>query len=217
MKTKMMAMLSACVISGGAHAQIASGSSSPWSVGVGAVNLNFYPHADMTFAGNSVPGAAVKVDSDTVFGVEIAYALTPSWTARLDLGTPVKTTLNGSGTALGPLGRLGGIKAGPAIATITYSPGMLGPIRPYFGGGLTYVMIFSSSNGAVQNLKVDNNFGGVLTLGADWPLFRGYSIGLSVQKLFVKVNATGNVGNAPVTANVRLDPLVTFLSLRKQF
>lgn len=171
----------------------------------------------MSFAGTAVPGAAVRVDSDSVLGLEIGYALTPSWTARLDIGSPVKTDIHGDGAALGPLGTLGGVKAGPAILSFAYSPGMVGPIRPFFGGGATYLKVFSTRDGAVQNLKVGNKFGSALTVGADWPLVDGYSIELSVQKLFLKAEATGTAGGAPVRASLTLNPVVTFLSLRKQF
>lgn len=203
--------------SGIASAQAPNASSSPWSIAVGAVHLKFHPSADVSFAGAAVPGAAVTVDSDTVLGIEMGYALTPSWTARLDIGSPVKTEIHGDGAALGPLGTLGGVKGGPAILSFTYSPGMLGPIRPFFGGGATYLKVFSTRDGAVQNLKVGNKFGPALTVGGDWPLADGYSITLSVQKLFLKAEATGTAGGAPVKANLTLDPVVTFLSLRKQF
>jgi outer membrane protein len=208
--------LAMATLSIGAHAQASTSSPSPWSIGVGAVHMKFHPSANVSLAGNPVPGGEVMVGSDTVLGVEIGYAVTPNWTARLDIGSPVETDFSGAGT-LGLLGKLGSVKGGPAILTMTYSPGMLGPIRPFFGGGLTYMKVFSTKDGAVQNLKVDDALGTALTIGADWPLSDGYSIGFSVQKLFLKVKATGTAGGAPVRADVKLDPVVTFLSLRKQF
>ena len=80
--------------------------------------------------------------------------------------------------------------------------------------------VFSVSNGALQNLKIDNNFGGAFIAGADWPLSDGYSITFTLQKVYLKTTATGTVpamGGAPVNASVRLDPVVSFLALRKQF
>jgi outer membrane protein len=210
--------LACAALLGSAHAQTAPEGASPWSVAVGPVHLAFSTKADL-YAGGPVPGAGVHASSDNVFGVEIGYRLTPNWMARLDLANPVKSDLSGTGN-LGPLGRLAGVKVGPAILTLNYTPGMWGPIRPYFGGGISYMKVFSASPGALQNIKVDNNFGGVFLVGADWPLGDGYSIGLSFQKLYLKTNATGTVpamGGAPVTASVRLDPLVTFLGVRKQF
>jgi len=52
------------------------------------------------------------------------------------------------------------------------------------------------------------------------PLRDGYSLTLTLQKVYLKTNATGTVpamGGAPVTASVRLDPLVSLLAIRKQF
>lgn len=207
----------ACVaLFGSAHAQTTPNvQTSPWSLAVGAVHLGFNTKADL-YAGGPVPGAGVDASSDTIAGLEIAYSFNPNRTARLDLGTPVKTNLSGTGN-LGALGRLGGVKGGPAILTLTYSPGMWGPIRPFFGGGMTYLKVFSTSNGALQNLKVDDNFGGAFIVGADWPLADGYSLTFTLQKLYLKTTASGTMGGQPVTANVRLDPLVSFLAVRKQF
>ncbi|RCX11899.1 OmpW/AlkL family protein [Extensimonas vulgaris] len=216
--SKTLLPLACAALLGSAHAQTEPEGTSPWSVAVGPVHLAFSTKADL-YAGGPVPGAGVHASSDNVLGVEIGYRLTPNWMARLDLANPVKSDLSGTGN-LGPLGRLAGVKVGPAILTMNYTPGMWGPIRPYFGGGISYIKVFSASPGALQNIKVDNNFGGVFLVGADWPLGDGYSIALSVQKLYLKTNATGTVpamGGAPVTASVRLDPLVTFLGVRKQF
>lgn len=82
---------------------------------------------------------------------------------------------------------------------------------------MTYLKVFSTSNGALQNLKVDDNFGGAFIVGADWPLADGYSLTFTLQKLYLKTTASGTMGGQPVTANVRLDPLVSFLAVRKQF
>ncbi|MDF1480626.1 OmpW/AlkL family protein [Extensimonas sp. H3M7-6] len=209
----------ACVaLLGSAHAQTAPEGASPWSVAVGPVHLAFSTKADL-YAGGPVPGAGVHASSDNVLGVEIGYHFTPHWMARLDLANPVRSNLTGTGN-LAPLGQLTQAKVGPAILTMNYTPGMWGPIRPYIGGGMVYMKVFSASSNALQNVKVDNAFGGAFLVGADWPLRDGYSLALSVQKLYLKTNATGTVpamGGAPVTASVRLDPLVSFLSLRKQF
>lgn len=211
----LLPLVCAAVVSN-AHAQTApSAPTSPWSLALGAVNFNFNTKADL-YAGGPVPGAGVNASYDTVLGLEIAYSLNPNWTARLDIGTPVKTDLSGTGN-LGTLGRLGGVKGGPAILTLSYSPGMWGPIRPFFGGGISYLKVFSTSEGALQNLKVDNNFGGAFIVGADWPLADGYSLSFTLQKVYLKTTASGTMGGVPVTANVRLDPLVSFLAVRKQF
>ena len=211
----LLSLVCAAVVSN-AHAQTApSAPTSPWSLALGAVHMNFNTKADL-YAGGPVPGAGVNASNDTVLGLEIAYSLNPNWTARLNIGTPAKTDLSGTGN-LGTLGRLGGAKGGPAILALSYSPGMWGPIRPFFGGGMSYMKVFSTSEGALQNLKVDNNFGGAFIVGADWPLADGYSISFMLQKVYLKTTASGTMGGGPVTANVRLDPLMSVLGVRKQF
>lgn len=210
----------ACVaLAGNAQAQSSpDAQTSPWSMALGAVHMGFNTKAEL-YAGGPVPGAGLNASSDTVLGLETAYSFNQNWTARLDIGTPVETDLSAEGS-LAPLGHLGGVKGGPAILTLSYSPGMTGPIRPFFGGGISYLKVFSTSTGALQNLEVDDNFGGALIVGADWPLGGGYSLTYTLQKVYLKTTARGTVpamGGAPVMASVRLDPLVNFLAIRKQF
>jgi outer membrane protein len=211
--------LACAALLGNAQAQTAPEGASPWSIAVGPAHLAFSTKADL-YAGGPVSGAGVHASSANVLGVEIGYHFTPHWMARLDIAAdPVHTNLTGTGN-LAPLGKLTHGKVGPAILTMNYTPGMWGPIRPYIGGGMVYMKVFSASSNALQNVKVDNAFGGVFLVGADWPLGDGYSLAMSVQKLYLKTNATGTVpamGGAPVTASIRLDPLVTMLAVRKQF
>jgi outer membrane protein len=216
-------LLPACAaLSLSAHAQAqetATPTTSPWSIALGLVHLGFNTKADVYVGGVAVPGAGIDASSDNVLGLEATYSFDSNWTARLGLGTPVKSNLTGTGS-LAAIGQLGEIKGGPATLTMTYSPGVWGPIRAFFGGGMSYMKIFSTQDGAVQNLKVANNYGGVLIVGAEWLLGDGFSLGYTLEKIYLKTTATGTVpamGNAPAAASVRFDPLVQFLAIRKQF
>jgi len=214
--TRTMLPLACAALLGNAQAQTAPEGASPWSLAVGPAHLAFSTKADL-YAGGPVPGAGVHASSTKVLGVEIGYSFTPHWMARLDIAAdPVHTNLTGTGN-IAALGKLSHASVGPAILTMNYTPGMWGPIRPYFGGGMVYMKVFSTSSYALQNVKADNAFGGSFRIGAELPLRDGYSLDLSVQKLYLKTNITATMGGAPVTASVRLDPLVTLLAVRKQF
>lgn len=214
--TRALLPLACAALLGSAHAQTAPEGASPWSLAVGPAHLAFNTKADL-YAGGPVPGAGVHVGSAKVLGVEIGYHFTPNWMARLDIAAnPVHTNLTGTGN-IAPLGKLAHAKIGPATLTMNYTPGMWGPIRPYFGGGMVYLKVFSTPSYALQDVKADNAFGGVFRVSAELPLRDGYSLDLSVQKLYLKTNITASMGGAPVTASVRLDPLVTLLAVRKRF
>lgn len=191
---------------------------SRWSVAVGPVHLAFHTRAEV-YAGGPIAGAGVEASSGYLLGLEIAYAFDQRWTARLGVGTPVDSDMSGTGS-IAAFGKLGSVKGGPATLTLTYSPGTWGSFRPNVGGGMSYMKVFSSKDGALQDVKVDPGFGGVLFASAEWLLGGGYSVGYTLQKIYLKTNATGTapaLGNIPTTATVRLDPLVQSITVRKQF
>jgi outer membrane protein len=88
------------------------------------------------------------------------------------------------------------------------------------GGGVAYNIVFKSTDGFISNLDIKNSFGSVLQVGFEVPLEGGWSIGLDARKIFLKAKATGTVpafGGAPVNADIKLNPLVLFASVGKQF
>lgn len=103
---------------------------------------------------------------------------------------------------------MGKAKYGPAGISLQYQFNEKGAFRPYLGAGLSYLKIFSSEDGAVQDLEIDDTWGPYFQAGAEYWFGEGYGVFLDVKKLYLETDAKGNLGGAPAKAEVTLDPLV---------
>lgn len=184
----------------------------PWWVHVGPVHAKFHTAADVSLGGAIVPGAGLEASSNTTLGLEVGYDLTPNLAARVTVGVPPTTRITGTGPLAGA-GELGRIKYGPAVASLTWAFDGMGAARPYLGAGINYTIVLASKDGAITSLDAKNAFGGVLQAGVDVPLNKRWGIFLDVKKIYLKTTATGTVGPAPVSASVRLNPLLVHAGL----
>lgn len=152
---KLTCLAVLCGITGAVSAQ-----ESPWFMRAGVASVQYQSDADITVGGGPVPGAALNLSDSTTLAAEIGYWLTPSAALRATVGIPPKTRIEGRGT-VAPLGQLDEVKYAPAMLTGTYSFD-LGAIKPYIGGGIAYIHVLESKDGAVAGLDVKSRFGGVL-------------------------------------------------------
>lgn len=195
---------------------------SPWSVRAGVAAIRFSPDSTIELpTGVPVPGAAVGVKNNTAAALEIGYELAHDWTLRFAMGNPPTTTLSAAGTLPpAPTGTLGKIRYAPAMLTLTYGFGDLGPIRPYVGAGINYTWVMKETDGDIARLKADNAWGGVLQAGFDVPLSRQWSLFFDARKVFVKTQARGVVpalGNVPGSARIKLDPAIYVVGVGYRF
>ncbi|MEN9890893.1 MAG: outer membrane protein precursor, partial [Pseudomonadota bacterium] len=202
----------------------ATPATSPWTLRVGPALAAFHASSRVSVAGSPVPGAAIDLKDNVFLGIDIGYALDAHWTLRTALGVPPTTTLSAAGSLAGlvpPLtGTLGHVKYGPAVLSLVWSPGAVGPLRPYVGAGLNYTHVFSSSDGDIAGLRVRSAFGTALQAGVELPIGAQWSWFIDARQIFVKTRATGTVpalGGPPARADVRLDPLVLHLGLSHRF
>ena len=147
------------------------------------------------------------------------YALTPELSAELALGLPPTTTLSGAGT-LASAGTLGRVTYGPAVLSLRHALPALGPLQPYVGLGVNYTLVLRSEDAFVQQLDVRSAWGGVAQLGATLPLGGPWSLSLDAKKVWAKTVATGTLpalGGVATRSEVRLDPLISTLSLSYRY
>ncbi len=90
-----------------------------------------------------------------------------------------------------------------------------GKFQPFIGAGVTYTIILDEEGDAINDLRVDDGFGGLLRVGFDYMMDDHHGLFFSVQKLFVDTEISGTIdpaipglGGAPVTGEVGLDPLI---------
>ena len=218
MHTEKWILAGALLVTAG-QAWSADGAGSPWTVRLGPAHVGFSTEADVRVNGELVPGGGAEASGNTTLGFELSYALTDRWTARLLAGIPPTTTLSGTG-ALASAGTLGKVNYGPAAATLTYHLLNEGMLRPYVGAGLNYTIVFKSEDGFISNLDARSAFGSVLQLGVDMPLDSTWTLSADARKIFLKTKADGvlpAMGGAAAHADVRLDPLVVFVSIGRKF
>ena len=93
----------------------AAAQSSPWSIhlGPGFVMLHVKAQPEAP-PGTPIPGAGLDAENGTTLGLEIAYDITPDWSARLTLGVPVKTNVSASGSVVA-VGKAGDVTYGPGV------------------------------------------------------------------------------------------------------
>jgi outer membrane protein len=198
----------------------ASAQESPWSIHAGpaAVRLHI-DTAPEAPRGTPVPGGGLSATNSNILAFEVGYQLAPEWNARLTFGVPPTTDVAGTGT-LAPLGKAGEIKYGPAVLTVTRALGQFGPVTPYLGGGVSYLKVFSTADGALANFRVANAWGGALQVGAELALNTRLGLFVDLKKIFLSTDVTGTVpafGGAPAYARVKIDPFVVHAGVSYRF
>lgn len=182
--------------------------------GIAAVRFN--SSGSFVVGGAPLAGAGLKLQNKTTAAFEGDYFLRPDFSLSLTLGVPPTVGAQGTG-ALAPLGKLGSAKLGLGVAQANYHFTNLGAFQPWVGAGVARLVVFSNNDGSVQNLDVKDHWGSSLQIGADYMLAPKVGIYGSVAKIFVKTDGTANLGPAPVSANITLDPLVYQAGLAYKF
>lgn len=217
MKTNPMLLAACALCLTAGHACAAD--PSPWTVRLGPAHVGFSTKADVSVGGNLVPGGGASASSSTTLGIELAYDVSDRLTARFLAGIPPETTLTGKGS-LASAGQLGKVTYAPAVLSLTYKLVNDGPVRPYVGAGINYTIVTRNRDAFIRDLDTRNAWGSVLQAGVEFPVDADWSVSLDARKIFLKTKATGTLpafGGAPTRADVRLDPLVVFLSVGRRF
>ena len=217
MKTNPMILAACALCLTAGHASAAD--PSPWTVRLGPAHVGFSTKADVSVGGNPVPGGDASASSSTTLGLELAYDVSDRLTARFLAGIPPTTTLTGQGT-LASAGQLGKVTYAPAVLSLTYKLVNDGPVRPYVGAGINYTIVTRNRDAFIRDLDTRNAWGSMLQAGVEFPVDADWSVSLDARKIFLKTKATGTLpafGGAPTRADVRLNPLVVFLSVGRRF
>ncbi len=187
-----------------------------WFVKGAVTRLKLADKIKLNYGGTDVPGAGVHTPPHYTPTVQVGRFVADHFAVALTVGVPPHIKIDGAGT-LQPFGRLAETTYGPAVLTAQYHPLRTGPVRPYLGVGAAYMIIFSTKDGAFQNVSIANDLAPALEGGTDLMVNDRFGIFLDVKKAFLRTTARGTFGGAPVVGKVRLDPLALSAGIAYHF
>lgn len=214
LKTLGLAGVAALGLAGAARAQDAD--ASRWFVHVGPADVILQPKVSLTAGGQAVPGAAVTIPSQWTVEGEIGYFLTKDIAVAFAGGYPPTLTFNGSGS-LAALGKAGQAVAGPAAVNLSYHFNRGGTIQPYVGAGMAFMIVWSTKDAALTNVKVDDAVGPEVQAGADLMIDKHWGAFVDYKRAWLQTTATGMLGPAPVSSKIDLNPTVVNAGVTYRF
>jgi outer membrane protein len=183
-------------------------------VGPGALVMN--AGATIKIAGTAVPDADATIDPQVTAIAEVGYMVNRNIGVSFTGGYPPTASVVASGSLEG-YGTLGKAQYGPMALTAHYHFDGLGPLRPYVGAGPVVMVVFNNHDALVTHLNTHASVGYTLQGGAEYRIDRHFGLFFDVKKAFLKTDATGQFGPAPVRASIRLDPVVLSGGLAYRF
>jgi outer membrane protein len=216
LKTMTLAGVAALCLATAAQAQDVSQDTSRWFVHVGPADVMLAPKANVTAGGAPVPGAAVSVPDEWTVEGEIGYFFTPHVALAFAGGYPPTDTVIAKGS-LAALGKAGSMVAGPSAINLSYHFNRGGMVQPYVGAGTAFMIVWSTKDAALTQLKVDDAIGAEVQAGADFMIDKHWGAFIDYKRAWLDTTAKGNLGPAPVVAKVQLNPTVVNAGVTYRF
>ena len=212
MKQLSIHLLSAAALTA-PMAAIAQSSEHPFWIHLGPTSVQFENGGDVKVGGAVVPNASTRATDNTTLGIELGYDLSPQFSARLTLGVPPTTNVEGTGNLSASAGvpqPLAKVTYGPAVLSATWHPFGRSGFSPYVGAGLNYPIIFKVEDQFLVNAHVQSKVGTAIQIGADYVISDKWGLFVDVKKLFTVVDVSANLpGGGPVaTTTAKLNPIV---------
>ncbi len=176
-----------------------------WFVKGAVTQLTLADELKLTLGGNPVPDPGMSTKSHYTPTVQIGRFVGDNFAIAFTGGLPPHIKIEGSKT-LEPFGTLAETTYGPVTLMLQYRPLRQGTFQPYVGAGAAYMHVFSTKDGAFQDVKIDNDLAPALEAGADIMFTRRFGVFVEAKKAFLRTQARGTFGGAPVVGNVKLDP-----------
>lgn len=214
-QTGAVILLTSCALAAPANAGDGPDFSN-FFIRTGPAGLFLSESAKIKAGGATVPGANISIGSHYTGTLELGYSFTPNWAVGFTGGYPPTIDIQGAGTLAG-LGKLGSITYGPTALTLQYTFNELGRIKPYVGAGPMFMFVLNNKDAALKDLKVKSAVGAVLQAGIDFDVADNWGVYVDVKKGYLRTKSTGNLGGAPISADVKLDPLVVGAGVKFRF
>jgi outer membrane protein len=178
-----------------------------WFAKPGVSMLHLADQIELSVGGTPVPGADANTKDHYTPTVHVGRFVAENIAISAVVGIPPHIDVIGT-DVLAPFGKLAEVTYGPTAVTAQFHPLRSGTIRPYVGAGVAYMLVFSTDDGAFQDVEVDNDIGPVIEAGADIMLTGRYGLSIDVKKAFLRTEARGTFNGAPVVSGFKMDPLV---------
>jgi outer membrane protein len=195
----------AALLAGAAPAHAADGDRPDWFVKVAATRLTLADDIELTVGGAPVPNAGMNTKPHVTPTVHVGRFVADNVAVAFTGGLPPHISIVGR-DALQPFGKLAETTYGPATLMVQYHLNRDGTVRPYVGVGACYMLVFSAKDGSFQDVEIDNDLAPSLEAGVEFMVTKRHGLFLEAKKAFLRTEARGNFGGAPVAADIRLDP-----------
>jgi len=181
----------------------------------------------------SVPGSGASVPGSDTLGLSATYFVTDHIAPEFVFGIPPKFDLYGA-DSLNALGKLGSVRLwSPTLLLKYYFGSSQSKLRPYVGAGVSRVWFTNGtvSNPALSSIlmsgpvtvgSVKSSWAPVYNAGLSYSFGKHWVAGLSVSYVPLKTSVTLNstsrlLGAEQSTANIKLNPIITYLNIGYRF
>ncbi|RZF25423.1 OmpW family protein [Paraburkholderia sp. UYCP14C] len=241
MKQASVALVLSIATIATAHAQ----SAGSWEVRAGWLHLSPQDSSQpltVNALGQSstIAGSGATIGDADTFALTARYYFTDHVAVETVLGAPPQLHFYGTGP-LAPVGELGTTRAYSPAIQAEYHFGEPGArLRPYIGAGVSYVrfgntklsepvatgqLLYSPTLGTLlegpTSTSLSSSFAPLVNAGLTYNFDSHWSIGASISYMWLSTKATLTTRAAPgivtTTSKVKIDPIVTFLSIGYQF
>jgi outer membrane protein len=190
---------------------------SPFYLELGAGRIALSDSGALQTAGGIMNGGSVTISDSTALAVGLGFYIDRHVAISLTLSLPPPTAYIDSAGSLAKQGRLGSMSYYPATFSVHYHFLPLNRIRPFIGAGVMRLVVLSTEDAALNNLRVESHYGPTVHAGTEIMLSPRVGITLNLQKALLETHATGKLGQASVDSSLWLNPLILNTGLTFRF
>ena len=178
-----------------------------WVLGLNASRV--FTSEDLRSAsagGQPIPNSNLSIDNDTTVSFDISYFVSDNVAINLFGGVPASAKLKGEDSISGLL--LGETDYGPLILSLQYLFPKSNNFSPYVGLGIGRILFLNETDRALTSFDIEDTWAPAAQAGIKWKIDSTWSASFDVRYVPFKVDISGNLGPAPVEAEVEVNPTI---------
>ena len=165
--------------------------------------------------GAPLPNANLSINNDTTVSFDVSYFLSNQLAFNVFGGIPASADLQGEESLSGLF--LGQTDYGPVILSLQYHVLTGSKFSPYFGAGVGRIFFLNEKDRALTDFDVEDTWAPAVQAGFRWRIHNNWSANFDVRYAPFKADITGNLGPAPVEAEVEVDPTIVSIGVAYRF